>query len=327
MPSPSASLSTLRPDLSSSLEEFDLQADRLDFIGTRVFPVIEVARQTGSFGKIPIEQLLQNRDTERAPGSGYSRGSFTFTHATYACDEHGAEEPVDDREARMYRDYFDAEMLATQRARDAVLRNHEKRVAAALFNATTFTDQTTSVTNEWDANHTSDATPIANVETAVQAVYARTGLWPNALILNRLVFRNLRLLDEITDAIQAAGAGQAAKASDITPQMLAQVFDLDYVLIAGSAKNTAKEGQTASLSSIWSSEYAMVARIGTTNDPKEPCIGRTFHWGEDGSEIGGVVESYRDESVRSDIIRCRMDTDELILYTEAAQLLDNVTTI
>jgi len=327
MPSPSTSLSTLRPDLSSSLEEFDLQASRLDFIGIRAFPVIEVARQTGSFGKIPIEQLLQSPDTERAPGSGYNRGSFTFTTATYACDEHGHEEPVDDREARIYRDYFDAEVVATQRARDAILRNHERRVAAALFNATTFTSQTTSITNEWDSNHTSDATPIANVETAVQAVYNRTGLWPNALILNRLVFRNLRLLDEITDAIQAAGAGAAAKASDITPQMLASVFDLDYVLVAGSAYNSAKEGQSASVSSIWSSEYAMVARIATTNDPKEPCIGRTFHWGEDGSEIGGVVESYRDESVRSDIIRCRMDTDELVLYTEAAQLLDNVTTI
>ena len=41
---------------------------------------------------------------------------------------------------------------------------------------------------------------------------------------------------------------------------------------------------------------------------------------------GGVMESYRDETVRSDIIRARMDTQEKIIYTPALQLLDNITT-
>mgnify|MGYP007073203575 FL=1 len=39
-----------------------------------------------------------------------------------------------------------------------------------------------------------------------------------------------------------------------------------------------------------------------------------------------MVESYRDESVRSDIIRSRHDVDEIVLYAEAADLMDNITT-
>ena len=322
MPSPSSSLATQRPDLAESFMEFDLAMDAQGFVSNRVFPVVEVAKQSGNYGKIPIEQLLQNRDTKRAPGSGYSRGNFTFDDASYACNEHGAEEPVDDREASMYRDYFDAEVIASQRAYSAVLRNAEQRVADALFNTTTFTP--TTVTNEWDDS--TNATPLTDVETAVQAIYDASGLWANALIINQKVFRNLRNCDQIIDRINSAGAGSPSKASDVTVAMLAEVFALDNIIVAGSSKNTANEGQSASVSQIWSGEYAMVCKVATSGDFREPCVGRTFHWSEDGSSIGGTVETYRDEAVRSDIIRVRHDVDEVTLYPEAAKLLDNITT-
>lgn len=322
MPSPSSSLATLRPDLAESFMEFDLAMDAQGFISNQVFPVVEVAQQSGNFGKIPVEQLLQSRDTKRAPGSGYARGNFTFDDATYACQEHGAEEPVDDREAAMYRDYFDAELIASQRAYSAVLRNAEQRVANALFNSSTFTP--TSVSNEWD--DATNATPLTDVEAAVQSIYDASGLWANSLIINQKVFRNLRNCDQVIDRINSAGAGSPSKASDVTMQMLAEVFALDRIIVAGASKNTAKEGQDASISQIWSGEYAMVAKLATSSDFREPCVGRTFHWSADGSSIGGTVETYRDESVRSDITRVRHDVDEIVLYPEAAELLDNITT-
>jgi len=328
MPSPISSLATQRPDLATFLE-FDLESERAGYIATQVLPVMSVASQAGNFGKIKLAELLQQRQTKRAPGSGYARGSWTFDKATYATEEHGAEEPVDDREAKMYAEYFDAEQVSTMRAFSSVLRNAEERVANAVFNATTWSGGalTTAITNEWDSNHKTNAIPIDDVEGAVNKVYDASGLWPNALIINRRVFRNLRNLDQIIDRINSEGAGNASKPSDITTAMLAQVFDLDYVIVAGTSKNGAKEGQTASPTQIWSSEYAMVCRIATGNDMREPCIGRTFHWSNDGSSIGGTVESYRDEAIRGNVIRVRHDVDEVILYPEAGHLLSNVTTL
>jgi hypothetical protein len=328
MPSPISSLATQRPDLATFLE-FDLESERAGYIATQVLPVMSVASQAGNFGKIKLAELLQQRQTKRAPGSGYARGSWTFDKATYATEEHGAEEPVDDREAKMYAEYFDAEQVSTMRAFSSVLRNAEERVANAVFNATTWSGGalTTAITNEWDSNHKTNAIPIDDVEGAVNKVYDASGLWPNALIINRRVFRNLRNLDQIIERINSEGAGNASKPSDITTAMLAQVFDLDYVIVAGTSKNGAKEGQTASPTQIWSSEYAMVCRIATGNDMREPCIGRTFHWSNDGSSIGGTVESYRDEAIRGNVIRVRHDVDEVILYPEAGHLLSNVTTL
>jgi len=324
MPSPTSSLATQRPDLATFLE-FDLESEKNGYVATQVFPVIDVQSQAGNFGKIPIEQLLQQRDTKRAPGSGYARGTWTFDKAVYATEEHGAEEPVDDREAKMYSEYFVAEQISTLRAFSAVLRNAEQRVADAVFNTTTWTGSslTTAVATPWST--LASAVPITNVEAAVQKVYDNSGLWANALIINRKVFRNLRNCSSIIDRINASGAGSPSKASDVTVEMLKAVFDLDYVIVAGTSKNGAKEGQTASPSQIWSSSYAMVCKIATSPDMREPCIGRTFHWSQDGSSIGGTVETYREEKSRSDIIRVRHDVDEVTLYAEAGHLLSNIT--
>jgi hypothetical protein len=325
MPAPTASLATLRPDITDAFAEFGLEEDRLGFIGDMVLPVFEVPLQAGNSGRIPLEQWLQDTETARNNNGGYNRITWKFSPDTYSCEEHGLEGPIDARTRKMYAEYFDAEVVTAAMVRDRVLRAREQRIAAAIFNATTFTAQTTSVTNEWDSNHTSNATPLQNVATARQAVYDRTGLWPNALILNRKVFHNLRLLDQIIEAIVSSGAGNPAKQSDITVQMLSAVFDLE-VIVAGGSQNTANEGQTAAISQIWSDEYAMVAKVAKSRNYQEPALGRTFHWNEDGSTPAGTIETYESNEVRGEVVRCRMDSDEKLIYPECAQLLDNITT-
>lgn len=325
MPSPSSSLATLRPDIAESFMAFDLQAEMAGFVATKVFPVIDVQSQAGNFGKIPLKELLESRDTKRAPGSGYARSGFQFETATYATEENGAEEPVDDREARMYAEYFDAELIAGQRARYAVMVNAESRVASALFNPAVWTGAAlrTAVQNEWD--DAVNCEPITDVEAAIQKIYDGSGLWANALLINKKVFRNLRNSEQIIERINSAGAGSPSKPSDVTVNMLAAVFDLPHIIVAGGTKNAANEGQVAVPAQVWSGEYAMVCKIATSNDFREPCVGRTFHWSQDGSSIGGTVESYRDETVRGDVIRIRHDVDEIVLYKEAAHLLENIT--
>jgi hypothetical protein len=325
MPTPSNALSTLRPDLSGSFMEFDLEMDSMGFIGTKVLVPVDVPKPTGTFGILPVEEMLKIRNTRRAPGAGYSRGEFKFETTTFTCEEHGAEEPVDDKEAEMYSEYFVAEQIAAMRARRAVLSNYEARVAAAVFNTSTWTGATltTTVGTEW--SNASSGKPVDDVNAAGNIMYENSGFYPNALVINRRVFRNLKNNAQVIDRITAAGAGQAAKPGEISAELLAQVFDVDYVIVGGATKNGANEGQTASLSAFWSNEYAMVCRIATSSDIREPCIGRTFHWAADGSSIGGTAEQYREEQTRSNIIRVRHDVDELIIMPAAGHLLSNIT--
>jgi hypothetical protein len=325
MPTPSSSTATLRPDLAEFME-FDVESEKQGYIALKVLPVIESGLQADNPGKVPLESLLFTGDTARTSKSNYNRGSYKFERFQFATKENGWEEPIDERDEKRYRYLLQVDRIANARAAGVVARNQEQRVADLVFNTTTWTGAslTTAITHEWD--DAVNAVPITNVEAAVQKVYDASGLKANALVINWKVFRNLRNCEQIIERINSQGAGSPSKASDINVQMLAQVFDLDHIIVAGASKNTANEGQAASISQIWSGEYAMVCRVSTSADMRDPCIGRTFHWAEDGSSIGGTVEEYYEEQSRSRIIRVRHETDEVIMYPQAGHLLSNITT-
>lgn len=324
MPAPSGSLTTLRPDLGGSLEEFDLDLNAQQFIGYRAFPILETMDSAGSFGRIPVEELLKTADVTRNARGGYNRANFQFTDDSFQTKEYGIEVPMDHNQAKVYRNFFDFEVACSRMSRYLLQQAAEVRMAAAIFNATVFSAYLTGVTNEWD--DAANATPIADVHAARLRFYARTGMWPNAIIFNQKVRTNLSQVEEIIERIASLGAGNRSQPNDITDQKLAELFQLKHVLVGGGTKNTAKEGQTATFAPIWSDEYAMLTRIAETNDIAEPCLGRTFHWDADGSLPGGMVETYDSAEVRGSVYRNRHQVQEKVLYTEMGELIGNITT-
>lgn len=321
-PASSASVTNLRPDLAGLMQEFDAALDTDGFIGYRILRPKDVALQSSPFGKLPIEQILKNPETARGSGGNYNRRTWKFETDNYATSEHGLEGVVDERNARIYEHYVQAEAVTASLVRADVLRNAEKRVADLIFNTSTWTP--TAITNEWDDY--SNATPIVDVESKVQAIWGASGLWPNAMVMNRKVFRNLRNCSQVIDRISASGAGDKIKPSDITAEMLARVFDLPYIIVGGGAKNTAKEGQAATIASIWSDEYCWIGRVATSDMIEEPCIGRTFHWSADGSAIGGAIDSYLSNEARGNVVRVRHEVHEKIIHSACGGLLSNITT-
>lgn len=317
MPAPSTSLATLRPDLGGSVEGFDLAMSRNGFIGLKVLPVFDTALRAGSIGIIPTAQMLKQAGSPRAPGAGYQRDDFTFTDISYSTTEKGRESPVDDNTKNVYGNVINAEKIAAARAQDMTLRYMEQLIAAAVFNSSTFTP--TAVGTEWST--VASSTPVTDVKNAQVRMWEATGMKPNAVIMNWLVFNNLRFNTEIKDAIKNV---LGVLPSQITVDTLKAAFMVDHVLISDAPKNTAPDGQLT-IAPIWSSEYVGVARIADDNDITRPVLGRTMHYTGDGSAIEGRMEVYRDENRRADIVRCRMQADPLIIYSGAMQLLSNIT--
>ena len=311
--SPQPSQAVQRPDLGATLVEFDVQANQAGFVGLQLMPVIEVAEQSANVGRIPIEQLLQTQETRRASGGGYSRGNFTFDDFAYATREHGWEEPIDDRNSRIYRRYFDAEVMAARRARNFVVQNHELRVVSTLTNTGTFVNAAASVA--WSTPAT--AKPVDDVLARVKAVRTASGMTPNTVVMDYEKFLDCIETAQIIDRLKYAGIDDV---KNVNAQALAQIFKVKRVLISGGLKNTAAEGGLT-LQACWTKTVIGVGYVPETNDVAEPGVGRTFHWSEDGSSIGAVLESYRDESKRCDIVRARMETDEKVMYGEAWQLI------
>lgn len=318
MPRPTSSTTVNRPDLQAVVFEFE---DNISgFIGGLILPDFPVLRQSGEYPIIPIEALLEAPDDiSRRPRGKYKRGDFEFELDNYSCVENAWEEPVDDVEVKLYSRYFDVEMIAAMRARAIVQRVREKRIAAMLFNTDNFDEAT--ITHEWD--DATNAVPITDVQTGRRAIHDACGREPDTLIIAYSTFHNLSLCDQIIDRIKYTDP--RVQRGQLTTDHLAQVLEVDRVLVGDGMKNTADKGQAASLSHIWSNEYAMLAVTSASMDITRPSIGRTFRWSDDTPE-SQVVESYREDQTRGDIIRVREHTDEEFILPACAYLMENITT-
>lgn len=317
MPSPSKSLTTVRSDLGGAFLEFDLEQNQNGFIGHRVLRPFAVKSQRGIFGRVKMASLLATKQTARASGSGYNRDAWEFEDESYSTLEHGFEGPVDDRDAAIYRELIDAELVTVQRLRHIVLQNYEIRVRDLIQNEATFTP--TAVTTTWLDHDAAD--PVADVEGAINRLWAK-GIVANALVITRNQYRNLRLCDKLLEKVASFGSGSSILPANINEEVLSKAFDLKHIIVAGGIENLANEGQPGNYSGLWSDDYATVCRVAESDDIAEPCIGRTLHWDEDGGSMAGQVESYPDDKVRADIFRVRMDTCEKLIHTAAAEMLD-----
>jgi hypothetical protein len=323
MPRPTSGTTIQRPDLGVLVYEYVMNAAEQGFICLDLLPIFDAIEQSADYPVIPFEALLKLQSTSRAPRGAYARGDYEFETGTYACKENGWEEPVDDVERKLYRRFFDAEVVAALRAADIVLRSQEARVAAKVFNTSNIT-QTGAVTTEWDVAAT--CTPREDVAGAKEAMRAAGQPEPNVLAISKKVFNKLLLAKQVTDAFRYGAVPFENQPSAVKKTMLAAFFDVERILVGGAIKDTTKKGKAFSAGDIWDDEYAGLFRVSKGGqDLREPCLGRTFLWTAD-SPQNIVTESYRDETIRSDIYRVRQYTDEAFVFTGAGYLLSNIHT-
>lgn len=318
----SAHQETLRPDLAETLFEFDLQANQAGLVGQFIAPVIEVAKPFGQYPVVKLKELLKKRDTRRQNDGSYARGDGKGDKDTYFTEEHGFEEPVDDREAEMYGDWWDAEQLAAERTRDVVLRNYDERIVNMVTNASVVTAAPPETALGWNQPNSK---PIDDVTAARIACRNRTGFVPNVMVLEWEAYEHLRSNEQIIERLKYSGHTNPNK-DNITEMALAQALALDEVKVANAMTNTANENKAAQLAAQWPAEKALLFVRNTSRNTMRPRFASTFHWGADGSTIGATFESYYSQDRRRWMIRHRLETGEKLIYKELGQIITDVLT-
>lgn len=332
MPSPTTVIN--RFDLSLTMGEFNLEMNRRGYIGHRVFPPLAVGRQSAEFARIPVEALLTPvEDTKRKPKSGYNRDDYEWETDSYATNEHGVEETLDERQVRIYRNEINAEMIARDRAVNRVLQAYEVACAAAALDTGYFTGAyTAALGTPWSTAASAD--PIDDIDDAREAFITNCGMKPNALVMEHKAFIAMIRTDRVEDLIKYSGNTDPTALRRAAAQ-LSDLLQIERLIIADSpVKNTAGRGATPTLGRVWDSSKVLMARIYDGNDLEAPeaQLGRTIQWSEEagplpgaeGEAIGVIVEQYGENAVRGDVVRARTDYQIKRLHKPAGYLLTNV---
>lgn len=312
-----------RPDIAAMMMDYPTAMAEQGLIGNLLFPTVEVDVQAGNYFYTPIKEIITPASGKRNSDGSYQRISTEMGERTFATDEYGLEKPLDQRRARQYPTLPDAETYNATQVRNKVMQADEIRKAAIAMNTTTFSGQTTAAGTVWSNHASSD--PIENVHDGKLALRARCGLVANVGYCAWPVFEHLRVNANIIAAVQGAGAGQRALQGDLSVELVASALGLKKLLVGGMIKNSANIGQTAVIADIWDPTIFGLAYIANPGDVESPSAFRQFHWGADGSQVYGVIESYEEPQSRAIVHRCRHEVQEQSIITEAVELITGVT--
>lgn len=297
-----------RPDLGAVVYETVQNAPGAGFIGDMVMPPFPVARQMAGYPVIPKEALFNVYDTQRQSTGRYNSYDGEFERGWYETVDHGLERRKDDRDVAIYESEFAYESAISNMLMNDILRAKEYRVAALAMNASTFT-----VTNAAVAWATlASCTPVVDVENAKERLRLK-GIPANAVIIPATVLNTLKQTTDIKTRVYQIFP-DVLKSGMISIDHIRAAFDIQYVLIGGSLKNTAGTGLSATLADIWGTQYIQVCRIAEGNsDILEACIGRQMFWNDGSGSTEIIVEEYLDPARRSTMLRVRHDSTEKLL--------------
>lgn len=298
---------TPRADLGAALREFTPRLD--EYIGLQILPVFPTQKRDGKFSTITRASFLRDRDVRRNPGQPYGRDSFESSDLGFACKGYGYEHKLPDEEVEFYMSEFDAELESANVALNVILREQEKRIAAALDDVTStgfyssdsglYTDISTDWTN-------SGAKPIDDIAAAMDIGMQR-GVRFNAIKIPYKWWKYLRSNSQILSAIQYTDRTTDAEIRSA----LASLFGVDKVLWAIGIRNSKPEGETGSYTGIWNSSYVHLLQVAQSSSLAEPCIGRTFRWDAVVPDNVGV-KTYYEEQTESTIYRVKQFSDEKV---------------
>lgn len=289
--------------------------DPSQYVGRRLFPQFNTGEQSANYYVLDQANALNfPTNIQRAPGSAYTRSKMTISDDTFATREYGHEESVDDRERKKYAIAINADIAAVRRATAIILFNQELRIKNK---ATGGSVPTATPSTKWNRALAGD--PISDVDAAKTAIHKGCGMEANTMLVNRDVFNELKEHPKVLDKIKYSERGI------VTADILAAVFGVQQFLIAGVLYNSANEGQTLSAAYLWS-DSVILAHVETAQDLQAPNFGRCFAWSGETGPDGVLVESYRDDSIRSDVHRVRQDLDEKLVGAAAGYHLSDVLT-
>jgi hypothetical protein len=307
-----------------------------NFIAHRVFPKVPVMKQSDRYYVYTRADFNRREDTKRGDGAESSGSGYNVDNTpTYFCDVYAHHKDVSDRIRKNSDAAHDPDDAAARFVAQKLMIDKEADWANSYFKAGVWTGGdiagVASSPNSSQAIHWDDqtsGTPIENVDTGKTAVLEATGMEPNTLVLGAHVYKALKNNPDIIDRIKYSGGVSPDRPAMVTPQLLAQLFGVDRVLVAKSIQNTAVEGATEASSFILG-KHALLVYSAETPNLMEPSGGYTFTWDQYTgvtNDFGMAMSQFRMDARKSDRNEGEMCYDHKLVAADVGYFWSGIVT-
>jgi len=301
-----------------------------NFIASRAFPTVPVAKQSDAYFLYDnafwnTDQMKKRGPGAETPGSGYEIDSSN----TYFADVWGVHKDVADQ----IRANSDAPINLDREATDfvtmkALIRREKEFVSTAMTAAVWTRDYdgvsaspSTSEVLQWND---ASSTPIEDISDARYDIMKLTGYEPNKLILGAPVYKELINHSDIIDRLKAGQTpGGPAMANAVR---LAQIFEVDEVLVMKAIENTAAEKAASASHDFIGGKDALLVYAPPAPGVMTPSAGYTFVWtGLLGAgPQGNRITRFRMDALASDRVELEIAFDIKLISANLGAFWDGV---
>jgi hypothetical protein len=216
------------------------------FVADEALPSIDTVQNTGKLGKYGNGHLRILHTLMGGRGEARRVEVITRSSDSFEVEKHGLEGLVTLDDIENVEQPFDAENDEVTGLTTVLQLGKEKALADVMTSTSVMTQNATlSGTAQFSDYANSD--PLAKALIAQNAVFDAVGKKVNRIIMPQKVYNTLKYHPAILDAL----GFKANRAGLLTEQDLARAFDVEKIHIAAAIYNSAKDGQSDSLTSLW----------------------------------------------------------------------------
>lgn len=301
--------------------EPDLQAIAIAYrnrnlIGDSVLPRLIVAKQTYKYYLWDKAEGFTIPDTKVGRTSAPNQVQFSATDTESTTTDYGLDDPIPQADLDNAPTGIDPRGRAAEGITDLILLDREKRIADKVFVASAYaTANKETLSGTAQISDYTNSDPIGKIAGALDVPIVR----PNVMVLGQAVWTKLRGHPDIIKAVNAT-AGDTGLASR---QAVAELFELEEILVGQSRLNTAKKGQTASYSNVWGKHLLLMLRDSLAN-PAQSASRVTFGFtAQFGMRIAGVIQDPDLGARGGQRIRVAESVDEHIVAADVAYFFED----
>lgn len=195
------------------------------------------------------------------------------TESSAKTDDYGLDDLVPQRDLDRQSEVFRPLERATEYITQLMALDYEKAVSDLVFDAAQYPAANTEIlsgTSQWSDFTNSD--PLSKMLDVMDGLVMR----PNVIVMGQAVWTQLRRHPRLVQAFHGNEGDQGL----IPSSFLAQLLEVDQVVVGKGWINTARKGQDASLARIWGKHCLMLYRDRTAGAQTGITFGFTAQYGD-----------------------------------------------
>lgn len=286
-----------------------------EMISQFLFPVVPVNLRGGNvitFGK----EAFMLYGTQRAPGENTKRIKFGYAGAPFALVDYSLEGvcPIEVQQEAANGASIDMCARAINGVSAIMALRLEKQAADIARTAASYAAAnkvTLAGVTQWSDFTSATSVPLANIETAKEAVRAATGKRANTVVMGAAVMARLRQHPQVVDRMKYTGRDVA------TTEILAALFGVQRVVVGDAIFSN--DAGTA-FTDVWGKDVVVAyTELGSLQDAGLPSYGYTYQL--NGYPI--VEEAYFDRNTKSWICPVTRVEAPVLASASAGYLITN----